>query len=37
MEEFSGKSAAELLLKEDIVNVMARAQGIMGRGGSGEG
>ena len=37
MEEFSGKGAAELLLKEDIVNIMARAQGIMGRGGSGEG
>ena len=32
MKEFSGKGTAELLLKEDIVNVMARAQGIMGRG-----
>lgn len=32
MKEFSGKGAAELLLKEDTANVMARAQGIMGRG-----
>lgn len=32
MKEFSGKGAAELLRKEDTANVMARAQGIMGRG-----